>query len=67
MDALEKSNTKLTEEVSVTENHLMFWPFGLKRKERSYFQISAVRNDECLMVELEELTCQGITLAFATN
>lgn len=29
MDALEKSNTKLTEEVSVTENHLTFWCFGI--------------------------------------
>ncbi|KFW67099.1 Protein RUFY3 [Pygoscelis adeliae] len=29
VDALEKSNTKLTEEVSVTENHLTFWPFGI--------------------------------------
>ncbi|KAK4818366.1 hypothetical protein QYF61_011658 [Mycteria americana] len=31
VDALEKSNTKLTEEVSVVENHLMFWPFGIKK------------------------------------
>ncbi|KFM01683.1 Protein RUFY3 [Aptenodytes forsteri] len=29
VDALEKSNTKLTEEVSVTENHPTFWPFGI--------------------------------------
>lgn len=27
VDALEKSNTKLTEEVSVIGKHLMFWPF----------------------------------------
>ncbi|KFO61990.1 Protein RUFY3 [Corvus brachyrhynchos] len=29
VDALEKSNTKLTEEVSVMENHLMLWPLGM--------------------------------------
>ena len=30
VDALEKSNTKLTEEVSVIGKHLMFWPYGIK-------------------------------------
>ncbi|KFQ43113.1 Protein RUFY3 [Nestor notabilis] len=30
VDALEKSNTKLTEEVSVIGNNLMFWPFGIR-------------------------------------
>lgn len=30
VDALEKSNTKLTEEVSVIGKHLMFWPCGIK-------------------------------------
>lgn len=33
MDALEKSNTKLTEEVSVIGNNLMFWPFGIGFKK----------------------------------
>lgn len=30
VDALEKSNTKLTEEVSITENHLMLWLLGIR-------------------------------------
>ncbi|KFW81551.1 Protein RUFY3 [Manacus vitellinus] len=33
VDALEKSNTKLTEEVSVMENHLMLWPLGIREYE----------------------------------
>ncbi|XP_014817230.1 PREDICTED: protein RUFY3-like [Calidris pugnax] len=53
VDALEKSNTKLTEEVSVTENNLMCWHQGLKRYGRSYFGISGVWNDQCLTMELE--------------
>lgn len=56
MDALEKSNTKLTEEVSVNRelsDVLAFWNWGLKRYGRSYIQTPGVCNDECLMTALE--------------
>lgn len=51
VDALEKSNTKLTEEVSVVENHWMLWP--LEVRGLSSFQMSGVQNEGCLMMELE--------------
>lgn len=56
VDALEKSNTKLTEEVSVIGKHLMFWPFWIrnwKDKRRIYFQNSGVHCDVFLKMKQE--------------
>lgn len=56
VDALEKSNTKLTEEVSVIGKHLMFWPFGIrnwKDKGRMDFQNSGVHTYAFLKVKQE--------------
>lgn len=51
MDALEKSNTKLTEEVSVMENHWMLWSKGINHGGRGSFQICGIQNEGCLMMD----------------
>lgn len=50
-----------------TTEFFALWELGINQGGRDSFQMSGIQNEGCSMMELEQLTCHGISLAVAAE